>query len=116
VSALSTRSADASQDVGSLTRGSGADQARRLRRVLERLALSAGLPELTASGVEIDVSVFHLERGLGRIVAYAPSGGTSVSVSVAFEDGVRQGYVLDTTRLYSTAQLVPPLDDRTADG
>jgi hypothetical protein len=81
----------------------------RLERTLEHLAWSGRLPRLEPKDVELDLHVFHLHRGIGRISSFADDeNGTRVTV--AFESAGMMGLPVPHDRL-RLADVVPPLDD-----
>jgi len=86
------------------------DQASgRLERTLEHLAWSGRLRQLERKDVQLDVRVFHLDRGLGRIASFTDDGN-GIRVTVAFESAGIMGLPIPDDRL-SLADVVPPPSD-----
>lgn len=65
----------------------------------ERLALQGHLAHLDVDAVQIGTRVFHLDEGLGRLVAFR-SNDPDTGVTVRFQSGLRIGFELPDRNLY----------------
>ena len=81
----------------------------RLERTLEHLAWSGRLPRLERKDVELDVRVFHIDRGIGRISSFTDDA-RGMRIAVTFELAGMMGLPVPHDRL-SLADVVPPLVD-----